>query len=733
MTTIVFRDNLTSRKPASRRMSNKSPRLESRIVANPVPSEANDSRTICREVDADGICHLVFDAPDSSANVFNRETLLEFERHIAWLETASHVRGVVLRSAKPRIFIAGADLKSMMNASALEIEEMVELGQRIFTSLKRLPMPKVAAIHGACLGGGCELTLTCDWRIASDDPVTKIGLPETQLGLVPAWGGCTRLPRRIGVRRATEVILKGSPLTARAARKCGLVDDVVPLHCLVKHAKEWIARRPERRGRPHFNSVAAPFVWMVARRRLKRQTHGNYPALYKALKLVCRSPYRTTAQSLAAERDEFERLVHHADTRNLVRLFFARERARKLRVAGSPQAVQRVAVIGAGVMGTGIAYWLSTRGFPVLLADVNDDALAKAAKRLHAAYDEARRRRLLTDNQVQRGLDRVTLAVNTVPLRSADLIIEAAVEDADVKRRLFADIVDRARPDAVLATNTSAIPIGSLLDEPRIVGLHFFNPVHAMPLVEVVRPAKASDDAIATAVQFVQAIGKLPVVVKDSPGFLVNRILMPYLLDAARLVREGGGARLIDHAMLDYGMPMGPLRLLDEVGLDVALHVAKTLSATFPMQATVPSYLDDWVKAGRLGRKSGEGFYRYNGGGPTPAVAGSYLGDIEDVTRRLSLLLTNEAVRCLDEEIVATPGDVDLGMVLGTGYAPFRGGPLRHADESGLALVVGQLHHLEHDHGPLFTPARGLVERAENGKAFYPKEEDHENSNACEI
>jgi 3-hydroxyacyl-CoA dehydrogenase/enoyl-CoA hydratase/3-hydroxybutyryl-CoA epimerase len=733
MTTIVFRDNLTWREPVSRRMSTKPLRPESRIAEKSSPGHRDGSRMILREIDPDGICHLVFDRPDSSANVFNRDALLELEGHVTWLATAPQVRGVILRSAKPRIFVAGADLKSMMNASALEIEEMIELGQRVFTALQRLPIPKVAAIQGACLGGGCELTLACDHRLASDDPVTKIGLPETQLGLVPAWGGCTRLPRLIGVRRSSEVILKGSLLSARAAQKLGLIDEVVPAHCLIKHASEWIARPPASRRRAQFDSITAPVVWAVARRRLKRQTRGNYPAPFKALKLVTRSPYRTIAQSLAAERREFERLVRHADTRNLVRLFFARERAKKLRVTGSPQAIKRVAVIGAGVMGTGIAYWLSTRGFPVLLVDVNDEALARAAKRLHASYDEGRRRRLLTENEAQRGLDRVTLALNTVPLNNADLIIEAAIEDADTKRRLFADIVSRVRPDAVLATNTSAIPLESLLDDPRLVGLHFFNPVHAMPLVEVVRPAAASDNSIATAVHFVQAIGKLPIIVKDSPGFLVNRILMPYLLDAARLVREGGGARLIDEAMLDYGMPMGPLRLLDEVGLDVALHVARTLSQAFPLQAAVPSYLDDWVKAGRLGRKSGHGFYHYNGGRPRPAISGSYLGDIDEVTRRLSLLLTNEAARCLDEEIVATAGDVDLGMVLGTGYAPFRGGPLRHADESGLALVVGQLHHLEHDHGPLFTPARGLIERAESGRVFFPKEEDHEISNACEI
>jgi 3-hydroxyacyl-CoA dehydrogenase/enoyl-CoA hydratase/3-hydroxybutyryl-CoA epimerase len=384
-------------------------------------------------------------------------------------------------------------------------------------------------------------------------------------------------------------------------------------------------------------------------------------------------------------------------------------------------------------MGSGIACWLATRGHPVLLLDVDQASLARARQRIDSSLEESRRRGFIDTARMRHALDRITLSLTDAPLRCADLVIEAAVEDAGVKRRLFADLERRARPDALIATNTSAIPIGGLSQDPRVVGLHFFNPVHAMPLVEVVRPQLASDESIATAVGFVQEIGKTPLVVADRPGFLVNRVLLPYLLDAARLVEAGVGIRLIDDAMRDFGMPMGPLRVLDEVGLDVALHVARTLEAAFPRQSAIPAYLDEWVKSGRLGRKSGRGFHDYAGRREKPAVTGSDYGDAEEVSRRLSLLLTNEAARCLDDGIVRSADEVDLGVVLGTGYAPFRGGPLRHADAVGPGLVLGQLHHLENDHGSLFTPAACLQSLAEAGATFFAKEADHEPANACEI
>jgi 3-hydroxyacyl-CoA dehydrogenase/enoyl-CoA hydratase/3-hydroxybutyryl-CoA epimerase len=678
-----------------------------------------------RLVDDQGICHLIFDTPGSAANIFTRETMAQLEAHLLWVAQSRDLNGLLLRSAKPKIFIAGADLNTMLDSPAESLGELISTGQRVFTLLASLPLPKIAAIHGACLGGGFELALACDYRIASDDPATRIGLPETQLGLVPAWGGCTRLPRLIGVRGACHVILKGTPFTAFMAHKHGLIDAVVPAHCLLQRAIQWLLHpvNPDRHGT--MDRFVAPVIRSLTRGHLQRSTHGNYPALPAALELISKAPWRSVEESMAAERKTFETLMALPGSRNLIRLFFARERAKKLRVPGVARKVEHVAVVGAGVMGCGIAYWLSTRGLSVQLTDINAAALAKAEARLRKSCTEAVTRHLLTRTEAQAVMDRIVLATNDVSFKTADLIIEAAVEDPAIKRTLFASLRPKLKSQAIIASNTSAIPLGGLLDNPNFLGLHFFNPVHAMPLVEIVRPAHASDDAVATAVEFVKAIGKLPLVVQDSPGFLVNRVLMPCLLEAARMVHDGAGIASVDQAMLSFGMPMGPLRLLDEVGLDVALHVVKTLAAAFPNTASVPAWIEERVQSGALGRKSGHGYYLYaDGKEPVPADHAKIRPrDIIDAQRRLPLLLTNEAARCLDEGVAATAEDVDLGMVLGTGYAPFRGGPLRHADALGLEVTVRSLQALEAEFGLLYTPARGLVARATNHLTYYP--EDH--------
>ncbi len=680
-----------------------------------------DTAHFQRHLDRDGICHLVFDSPSTSANVFSPEALRELERHVTWLQMAHDIRGVIFRSAKPRIFIAGADLHALAHASAREIEEMLHLGQRVFSQIADLPMPTVAAIHGACLGGGLEMALACRYRIASDDESTRIGLPETQLGLVPAWGGCTRLPRLIGTAAALEVILGGNAMPARSAAKMGLIDVVVAEERLLVHAVRWILDGGRlTRKREALSFIKSVASGMIAQRQSAARARGLYPALPKAIDIVSKAVRRPIETSLAAERRAFIRLIHHAETRNLIQVFFERERLKKGASLCRPP-IANVVVVGAGVMGCGIAYWLIQRGLRVLLLDVNDQALGQARVRIAEAFRSALKRHRITSLQARHAADRLTLAKTGVPLDRADLIIEAATEDPALKRRIFADLVARARPDALIATNTSAIPLQTITDDPRVVGLHFFNPVHAMPLVEVVAPTAASPAAVERAAAFVRAIGKTPLVVQDRPGFLVNRILVPYLPEAAKLAHEGFNPHLIDEAMLDFGMPMGPLRLIDEVGLDVALHVGKTLAEAFPDRIEVPAFLETWVREGRLGRKTGRGFYFYDNGRPVISHKGS--GDREELQRWLALLLVDEASRCLEEGVVPTAADVDIGMVLGTGFAPFRGGPLRHAEASGLTLVVGQLQRLETTHGRLFAPSRRLISLAEHGGAFYPKEE----------
>ena len=698
--------------------------LTSKPISIPTRKPPPPEEAIHREIDEHGICHLIFDMPGSAANIFTRDTMDCLRSHIDWLANQPEIKGVLLRSAKPSIFIAGADLHTMLASSADEIGDLIATGQQVFDAMAELPMPKAAAIHGACLGGGFELALACDYRIASNDPATKIGLPETQLGLVPAWGGCTRLPRLIGVREACQVILKGTPFSAFNAKRHGLVDEIVPAHCLIKHAVEWLLHPmpPARLSRA--DRFASPIIRTVMRGRLQRSAHGKYPALPAALDLISRSPWRSHEESLDAERRAFETLFKAPGCRNLIRLFFAKERAKKLKVAGTPRIIDHVAVIGAGVMGCGIAYWLSTRGHHVLLTDVNATALAAADARLAKACLEAEQRHILTKVESKAVRDRIVLATNDAPLIHTDLVIEAAIEDPVIKRKLFGDVIRRAKPETLLASNTSAIPLGGMIEGNRLIGLHFFNPVHAMPLVEIVRPANVADDDVATAVKFIQGIGKIPLVVKDSPGFLVNRVLMPYLLEAARMVHHGATIASIDQAMISFGMPMGPLRLLDEVGLDVALHVVKTLACAFPETVAIPSWLEDRVKSGQLGVKVGKGYYIHaKGKDPMPVDHGKIRPrELAEAQRRLPLLLTTEAARCLDEAVAASAADVDLGMVLGTGYAPFRGGPLRHADAMELRNVVSELSALEEIHGPLYKPAAGMVTRAAANLKYHSEE-----------
>jgi 3-hydroxyacyl-CoA dehydrogenase / enoyl-CoA hydratase / 3-hydroxybutyryl-CoA epimerase len=631
---------------------------------------------------------LVFDREGSSANVFDSATLTELSERLDELAGQPDVTGLLIRSAKPDIFIAGADLKELSNARGERLESLIATGQALFNRIADLPYPTVAAIHGACVGGGYELALACDWRIASDSPSTKIGLPETQLGILPAWGGTTRLPDLLGLQEALPIILSGKLHSAALAKRKGLIDEIVAKEHLKSHALTYISKG--KRHHTHnpitHNQAVAALTRVQAQKELQKTTHGHYPGAEAALEVAVASIGRTRPQSQQAERDAIVRLAGLPQTANLIRLFFLQERAKKHRHTDSqPREIRRAAVIGAGLMGSGIAYWLSTRGIQTVLQDISTEALAKGMESISRLYTDAVKHHVLSKTQAARGLDRIHPAGGKIPLHNCDLIIEAAVEELSIKKRIFADLASRSRPDTILATNTSALPIrelaASIPNPERLVGLHFFNPVHRMQLVEVVRTASTSAETLATAVAFVRKIGKLPVVVRDSPGFLVNRILMPYLVAAAAMFEQGGDPEDIDQAMLDFGMPMGPLRLLDEVGLDVAMHVARTLAAAFPERMELPNVVGKLLAAGHTGRKGGSGFYVYDNA--APAVNAEAIGfrtgseNAPDAAQEiLSSLMTEEAQLCLAEGIAESAEDIDLAMVMGTGYPPFRGGPL---------------------------------------------------------
>ncbi len=631
---------------------------------------------------------LVFDREDSAANIFDSATLEELSEKLDELTAQPEVTGLLIRSAKPNIFIAGADLSELSTARGEKLQRLIATGQALFNRIADLPYPTVAAIHGACVGGGYELALACDWRVASDSPKTKIGLPETQLGILPAWGGTTRLPDLLGLQDALPVILSGKLHSSALAKRKGLVDEVVPKEHLKTHALTFIAKG--KRHHTHnpivHNQAVSAVIRVQAQKELQKKTRGHYPGPEAALEVAVASIGRTRAQSQQAELEAIERLAARPETAQLIRLFFLQERAKKHRhTSAEPKEIKCAAVIGAGLMGSGIAYWLSTRGVKTTLQDISPEALASGMKTITGLYADATKHHVFSKTAAARGLDLIHPASGNVPLKSCDLIIEAAVEELSIKRKIFADLSARSRPDTILATNTSALPIhelaSSITNPERLVGLHFFNPVHRMQLVEVVRTESTSDETLATAVAFVRKIGKLPVVVKDSPGFLVNRILMPYLVEAASMFEQGGDPEEIDKAMLDFGMPMGPLRLLDEVGLDVAMHVAGTLAAAFPDRMEIPKVVEKLLEAGHTGRKGGSGFYVYDDGSPAVnAEAITFQTGTEetpeDAQEILANLMTQEAQLCLEEGVAESADDIDLGMILGTGYPPFRGGPM---------------------------------------------------------
>jgi 3-hydroxyacyl-CoA dehydrogenase / enoyl-CoA hydratase / 3-hydroxybutyryl-CoA epimerase len=694
--------------------------------------------TIHRTIRDDGICVLMLDRAGSSANVFDPATLEELRGELDFVESQSGtLKGLILASAKRSIFIAGLDLKAIgESASAAQIQQIIEMGQTQFNRIAALKIPTVAAIHGAAVGGGCEIALACDWRIASPDHATKIGLPETKIGLLPAWGGSTRLPRLIGLPKALDIILAGKTPAARAALKLGMIDDIVPAENLVAFAAKKIKEgKPQRPG--HWlvnNPIAAALIAKKLRPQLLTKTHGHYPAILKALEIVKRGITDSISASLALEREGILELVQGEACRNLIRIFFLQERAKKVPAATTAaRSISRAAVVGAGVMGAGIAQWLSARDVPVVLRDVNAEQIARGMSGIAKTYSDGVKRHVFSRREARDGMDRIFPAPNETTLRNVDLVIEAAVENLDLKKTIFQRLDALAGDETLLATNTSALPISELAASTRkperVLGLHFFNPVHRMQLVEVVAARQTSVESLDRAVKFVRQIGKLPVVVKDSPGFLVNRILMPYLIEAGNLFENGARIEDLDEAMLDFGMPMGPMRLIDEVGVDVSLHVAKTLAASFGARMKIPPVLGQMMDGKMLGRKSGSGFYLHGKGEPRPnpdviaftrtTTRTTTSAEREELQERMVLLMVNESARCLEEQIVTAPEDVDFAMIMGTGFAPFRGGPLRYADSLGAERIVGAMDNLVDRGAEYFAPCELLKQMAATGKKFY--------------
>jgi 3-hydroxyacyl-CoA dehydrogenase/enoyl-CoA hydratase/3-hydroxybutyryl-CoA epimerase len=734
-----------------------------------------------------GMVVLWLDLPDRPLNVLNRGLLSELERAFQEIAENPACRVLVIASRKASGFLAGADLHEFAAIQAgAEAAAISATGQRLFDKLAQLPQKTVAVIHGPCLGGGLELALACDHRLVIDERSTQIGLPEIELGLLPAWGGTQRLPRTIGIERAMQVILMRKRLNAADAVRWGLADrchdsqsqaiEYVRTQLLpqaIEHGKA-TGRRKSGSWRQRILESTPMGRWLLFRgagRLLGRRVPDDMPAPHEALAAMRTGMTQGMADGLAAEREGIGRLATTTACRNLMTLFFLIERARKADsemppspsgkenagagarafpppsgrgVGGEGQSrssvpdqrtPKRIGIVGGGTMGVGIAQLAMIKGCDIILKEVNQPLLDAARTKLEALFQKAVANRVLSGNDARERLDRMVCTTDWQAFHDADLVIEAIVEDINLKRQVFQDLERHVRPDAILATNTSSLLVSQMQDgltEPsRMAGLHFFNPVHKMPLVEVARTSITSPAVVNSLTQWAASLGKIPVVVGDSPGFIVNRILVPYLNEAGMLVAEGMPVEAIDRVMRRFGMPMGPLELLDQVGLDIAAHVAGSLKELFAGRLTPHPALERMCQHGWLGQKAGRGFYRYDGkkkvvdrqameelrrelGGPsTPHAAYEHSQD------RMVCLMVNEAAMALSECLGEHSEDIDLAMVLGTGWAPHRGGPLRYADDRGIADIVRTLESLAHAYGPRFAACGELRGRVESNRAFY--------------
>ena len=663
------------------------------------------------ENDSDHIQWWYFDRANMPVNTFDKLSLEELSSLIDQVAQDTTVKGVILTSAKKASFIAGADIEQFTRiTNTADAEAFIADVHGIFNRLENLKIPTVAMINGICLGGGAEVALACDYRIADDSPKTKIGLPETRLGIFPGWGGSVRLPRLIGAVNAMGIMLPGRAVSARAAAKIGIVDAAVPTRHLKTAAKYYVMNKPAKHQATKVqaltnSNLARKFLAKKMRQQVAAQKvrKDHYPAPYALISNW--EKYGVSKKAMKGEIKKVADLIAGDTAQNLIRVFFLQQKLKSLG-KGVKFRPKHVHVIGGGTMGGDIAAWCALQGMTVTLQDREPKFLSAAMKRASKLY----LKKLKKPDLAQLVMDRLIPDVEGHGVAKADLVIEAIFEDLKVKQDLFLSLEQKMKPDAIMATNTSSIPldeINKVLKNPeRLVGIHFFNPVSKMPLVEVVKGEKTSDDITAKAMAFVLAIGKLPVQVKSDPGFLVNRVLMPYLMEALHLYEEGVPPAFIDKAALKFGMPMGPIELSDTVGLDVCLHVAENLSQYFG--TAVPELLREKVKAGELGAKTGQGFYKFDAKGkPIKPEAGSSKLSEAIVIDRLMLRMINESVACLREGIVENTELLDAGMIFGTGFAPFRGGPMHYAKHVGIKTIVDQLQDFTESFGERFKPDAG--------------------------
>jgi 3-hydroxyacyl-CoA dehydrogenase/enoyl-CoA hydratase/3-hydroxybutyryl-CoA epimerase/3-hydroxyacyl-CoA dehydrogenase/enoyl-CoA hydratase/3-hydroxybutyryl-CoA epimerase/enoyl-CoA isomerase len=699
------------------------------------------------------IAQLTFDAPGKGANVFSRHVLEELEAHLNQLEKRTDLAGLIIRSGKPGQFIAGADITEFAAAKDITREQVYEMctgGRKLFQRLSKTPFVTVAAIDGICLGGGAEISCWCDRRLIADDRRAQIGFPEVKIGIIPGWGGTARAPRMIGLGNAIEMIASGEPVDARTAYSMGLVSDVVATDKLQAAAiglvraeqksKQYLKDRETWSGPLPLDSTELGFLAVTANAFISGQTKGNYPAPIAALNTMVGVAGEGIEKACEAEANGMADLFGTPINRSLINVFLLMDRNKKDtgidRTDIKPRPIKSVGVFGAGIMGAGIAAAAVRKKIPVTINDAMTAALEKGVRGI---LEEVSFDKKLKGPSGPKMLENAPL-VNATTLdnefKSCDLVIEAVIENPDIKKQLYARVEPLLGPEAILATNTSTIPIARLaegLKHPdRFCGIHFFNPVRQMPLVEVIRGPKTSDETVATAVAYAKGIGKSPIVVNDGPGFLVNRLLLPYMNEALELMLDGADMAAIEKAAQRFGMPMGPLTLYDVVGIDTAFYAGHVMYESFPDRVVNSPILAAMVEKKRFGQKTGAGFYKYGGGkkgkgevdpeletivGPRRRAQGVKFST-EQIQNRLFLPMVLEATRILEEKVVRDPRDVDLGLIFGTGFPPFKGGLLFWADQIGAAKIVELLKPLE-SLGERAKPTPMLLDLAAKGRGFY--------------
>ena len=695
------------------------------------------------------IAIIEFDQPDSKVNVLNTDTMRELDGAIDDVLGKPDVKALLITSKKEGIFIAGADIKEIENiTSAGDAKDKAEKGKAILDKIGNSGLVTVAVINGVCLGGGLELALACKYRTAGFGGAVKLGLPEVKLGIIPGFGGTQRLPRIAGLSHGLSMILSGEMISGRDALKYGLVDRLFPEVNLVEDSIGFArgilnnTARIERKEKKKFlfvlledTPLGRAILFDQARKNVLKKTKGFYPAPLKVIEVVRRTYGRDFKTGSRIESEAFGELAVTEISKNLIKVFYLNEEFKKLPWVAAdikPDKIDKCGIVGAGVMGGGIAQLVSFYDIPTRLKDINYEALKSALRTAKGLFDYTLKKRILKRHQADYKMGLISPSTTYRGFENTGIVIEAVVEDLNIKQKVFGELSRIVPETTVLASNTSSLPIIDIARDTghpeRAVGLHFFNPVHRMPLVEVIRSEKSGDRAMATTIAFARRIGKVVIVVKDVPGFLINRILLSYMNEAGFLLEEGMDIRRIDKIARDFGMPMGPVELIDEVGIDVGYKVAKILESSYGPRMRVAPILEKVKEKGLLGKKSKAGFYLHKGGKkePNPAICGlvasSGRGRISDETalKRMIYIMVNEAARCLEEKVADRPQTVDIGMIMGTGFPPFRAGLLRYADSVGAGNIVKDLENLEKDLGATrFKPCNYLVDMRDKRGGFY--------------